>query len=85
VPGARLASSAKPIALEIALLCSAHTFIAHHVFDAHRFLILEIIPLKNQKEQGGAPQIVRVCTARRDYTVIFDLAMEYLVESKKFR
>jgi hypothetical protein len=67
------------------LLCSAHTFIAHHGFDAHRLLILEIILLKNQTEQGGAPQIVGVCTARRDNTVIFDLAMEYLVESKKFR
>jgi hypothetical protein len=39
-----------------------------------------LIPLKNQKEQDVAPQIVRVCTARRDNTVIFDLAMEYLDE-----
>jgi hypothetical protein len=95
VPGARLASSVKPITLEIALLCSAHKLnlqqVRFRLLHAVRLALSSLItvwhalnsqkiPLKNQKEQDGVPQIVRVCTARHDNTVIFDLAMEYLVE-----
>jgi hypothetical protein len=50
---------------------------ASHFHRSSRFDTPKLIPLKNQKEQGRAPQIVRICTARRDNTVIFDLAMEY--------
>ncbi len=64
--------------ISLAARCTPRTIFAHYGFDT--LLIPKLIPLKNQKEQGGAPQIVRVCTARRDNTVIFDLAMEYLVE-----
>jgi len=61
--------------------CTPRTFIARHGLK----ISTESIPLKNQKEQGVALQTVRICTAKRYNTVIFDLAMEYLVESKNFR